>query len=96
MGVFMTNDNDLKKIKNALDSAPSELDISRWKSALKKKRTQSPVFKPWMQWTAAALLGFLLGAATFYNTHPDWMQNLAAVENVEDDATIEHIYVNSR
>ena len=86
----MKNDNDLNKIKNAIEGdAPSDMDIHRWKVALRQRHSQTSQtkFSPWMQWVAAAAVGFIIGAVTFHKSNHQDQENF-----LTSDATVERVY----
>lgn len=88
----MSEDQDLNKLKNAMKVEASELDLHRWKNAVRTRQTflQRQSAKPWFQWMVAASIGFVVGAATFSQVP----KNLGSSEKISlEDATFEQISI---
>lgn len=90
----MSEDQELKKLQSAMKVPSSELDVQRWKSAVKSRKSflERQASKPWFQWIVAASIGFIIGAATFSQI-PGSKPLRSAEHFSNEDATFEQIYI---
>lgn len=79
--------NNLKKLFS--DDKPTDLQKHNWKVALRSKQQIHKKSFFWMQMTAAAAMGFIIGGLLFSGLK---FKSEIQKENYASDATIETIY----
>lgn len=82
-------DQELKNLfKSMKYGEPTEIEVARWKKVSRQIiNSQTP--GEWARLAVACLLGIVIGATAFKETNK---KN----ENMNEDATIERIYVNTQ
>jgi hypothetical protein len=91
----MNDDQNLKNLGKNLDVRPNDLDLQKWKIAVRAKKSELKRKKKniWVQWGVAASFGFVLGAVVF-SDHTFKPQPKSEAISFEQDATFEHVYTN--
>lgn len=84
------NDQELKELfKSMKYNEPTPLEIARWKRVVRNTiNSRSP--GEWTRLAVACLVGVLIGATLFRGSEPKF----EAKKNLDEDATIESVYVN--
>lgn len=89
-------DDELDRLLEPLKNAQlSPGQVARWQALAKRKTRASVISREWgtraLQMTAAAFIGFVLGALVFKNRQE--FQQVAS--NFDSTATIESVYLKS-
>ena len=91
----MTQDPDLQKIKALFaQEKPADLELQKWKTALRFRRKENRSIPLWAQWLVAASIGFAASTLFFQHRYQELNSQIFTAKNNSDDATFETVYVN--